>query len=464
MSKEIPGPKGWPLIGNLRQVDSGKLHVTLNSFKKTYGSLYKFSVFSTRIIVISDKEFMERAFSQRQLCYRPDNYVKRLKYDGSGYLDSNFSDKELALKSVLWKAISTIEDDAVLKTLREKELYKLLDSLKKTEDIPIVEYLTKTAAKLYSTDLMGIEADDKHGDLVVECLDAMNNLYRGGKSSKLTKMPWLRYVPGSIRSAVLKFIAARDQVVRTIVSDARANEQEAYGHGILQHLLAAQNPKNNESMITDQNLNACTMDLLFNAVLPTAENVAYILLQAIKHPHIQDNIHEELSRVSTQQKTIVDIRQGDVPYTMAVILECMRYLSLVNISVPHYVNEDTEVDGYLFPRGSTVLGNLFGMHHDEEFWEEPWTLRPERFLDGDGNILPLTDPLRKRIVHFGLGMRKCQGPNIAMEKIFRLVLGIFSKYRVLSPTTSDLPSSDPREYPTIAVITLPKFGVRFEEI
>ena len=35
-----------------------------------------------------------------------------------------------------------------------------------------------------------------------------------------------------------------------------------------------------------------------------------------------------------------------------------------------------------------IIPNLWGIHHDESVWGDPFEFRPERFLDNDNNILP----------------------------------------------------------------------------
>ena len=35
------------------------------------------------------------------------------------------------------------------------------------------------------------------------------------------------------------------------------------------------------------------------------------------------------------------------------------------------------------------------MHHNEKYWEEPFSFKPERFLDEEGRLLPANHPTRK---------------------------------------------------------------------
>ena len=52
----IPGPPGWPLIGNLLQLTSGKIYLLFAEWTKTYGSVFQLHIGKERIVVVNDYE------------------------------------------------------------------------------------------------------------------------------------------------------------------------------------------------------------------------------------------------------------------------------------------------------------------------------------------------------------------------------------------------------------------------
>ena len=44
------------------------------------------------------------------------------------------------------------------------------------------------------------------------------------------------------------------------------------------------------------------------------------------------------------------------------------------------------VAGFFILRDVTVVGNLWAIHHDIEYWMEPFTFRPERFFNEDRQL------------------------------------------------------------------------------
>lgn len=53
---------------------------------------------------------------------------------------------------------------------------------------------------------------------------------------------------------------------------------------------------------------------------------------------------------------------------------------------PRLLQKDTIIDGYLIPKGTTVLMSIGDVHFDPELWGDPHIFKPERFIDENGKI------------------------------------------------------------------------------
>ena len=47
-------------------------------------------------------------------------------------------------------------------------------------------------------------------------------------------------------------------------------------------------------------------------------------------------------------------KKPEMPYTNAFIQELLRFRTLVPLNVPHVTNQDTKIDGYIFPKNTIV--------------------------------------------------------------------------------------------------------------
>ena len=456
----IPGPRGWPIVGY--KVDINKFHVACYNLMQKYGTIFQFSRFRQVVVVISDKSLMETAFQKETLCHRPSGFMETIKYHGKGVVMTNFTSEDTELKALVWKCIRNAYSDVVLKSFMDKDLDRFLEELDKEGDVATLEQVRQACASQFAIWLTGREGNKEHADVVVQYLDSLENLFKGGKVPILSKMSWLRHIPYLFKPSVERITKARDQLVALLVRDARSGYRPGQEHGILQQLLAQQSTVSGAESLKDENLFACTMDLVTNTVEGTVRNVAFVILQALKNPDMQQKIHEELEKVKPDMVASMP-NPEHLPYLEAFTLECIRYYSVSNVCIPHWASEDTELEGFTIPKGAIIVGNLYNMHHDERIWNEPWKFSPERFLDENGQILPLSHPVRNSMVVFGTGMRACRGKDLAMDRIFRLVIGIFQKYKVLPPANGRLPSADPRDYATTLIINQPAFQCRFQK-
>ncbi len=47
---------------------------------------------------------------------------------------------------------------------------------------------------------------------------------------------------------------------------------------------------------------------------------------------------------------------------------------------------------------SQIWCDIYSMNHDPEYWEDPWTFNPDRFLDDEGQLVGADHPNRRRWV------------------------------------------------------------------
>jgi len=148
--------------------------------------------------------------------------------------------------------------------------------------------------------------------------------------------------------------------------------------------------------------------VLFAAATETvaAALCCFILFMAA-FPDVQKRAQEELdkhvgpSRMPTLQDTT------KLPYLNALMKETLRYRPPAPLAVPHCSTQDFQYEGYIIPRGTTVIGCVWSVHHDQSVYPDPTTFMPERFL---------TD---QKLPHFtfGYGRRACPGSHHAYSSL-----------------------------------------------
>ena len=75
----------------------------------------------------------------------------------------------------------------------------------------------------------------------------------------------------------------------------------------------------------------------------------------------------------------------------------IHYLTL-SITVTHIYKSNYHQHNHVLLLSFQVIINLWGLHHNGEFWPEPFVFKPVRFLDDDGHIIPPNHPKMRQHV------------------------------------------------------------------
>lgn len=95
-SRQIPGPIGKPLIGNVSDLNLKSLHIKLFEWNQQYGDIFQFSIFSKKFVVINSSDVLREAFLEEPnasiFAARPEMFFAKYFYKNS---DLAFSSLDL---------------------------------------------------------------------------------------------------------------------------------------------------------------------------------------------------------------------------------------------------------------------------------------------------------------------------------------------------------------------------------
>ena len=128
------------------------------------------------------------------------------------------------------------------------------------------------------------------------------------------------------------------------------------------------------------------------------------------------------------------VHKEQLHYINAVIHESMRMACLL-LQPNHYTNADVSIKDYLIPRGTVVIPCLMSVLLDEEYFPNPHTFKPDRFLNEDGTFRK-----DEHCIPFGVGKRLCLGQSLAEKEMFLFFTGLMQKFDINPDPNQPLPS------------------------
>ncbi|XP_029425036.1 cytochrome P450 2D20-like isoform X1 [Nannospalax galili] len=193
---------------------------------------------------------------------------------------------------------------------------------------------------------------------------------------------------------------------------------------------------NPESSFNDENLHMVVLDLFSAGMVTTSTTLTWALLLMILYPDVQRRVQEEIDEVLGQARTPVMEDQARMPFTTAVIHEVQRFGDIAPLNLPHMTSRDIEVQGFVIPKGTTLITNLSSVLKDESAWEKPLQFHPEHFLDAQGRFLK-----PEAFIPFGAGRRACLGEPLARMELFLFFTCLLQRFTFSVPPGQPPPSA-----------------------
>ncbi|KAK3589270.1 hypothetical protein CHS0354_008333 [Potamilus streckersoni] len=397
------GPSGWPVFGCLFQLEPSRLHFSFDRWAKKYGPLILCKMAATNLFVISCPRLIKKAFAEKGysdiLNDRPDTFfAKYIMDDSKGVVFGKYGQTFIRLRKIMYKGLNLYGEGVQhFENMANKELERLMKSI---------------------TDLGGRDVNPK--ELLSRSLANMIGILD-------------TYVPGRERGLV----------------------------DVLFKIQSQEKNVGDTQWLTDSQVKGFIQDIIFAGLITTRNGLLCILLVLLHHHKCVDRMYQEIVDTVGLERTPSLKDKPAMPYTDAVILESLRYVTHAPIAAPHCAMEDVELEGYTIPKGSRVIMNIWTVHHDPAIWGDPWIFRPERFLDDNGELLPAEHTMRQSLVTFGSGKRVCVGENLAKSRLFLYLTTLIQKFDLRLPKEGTVPSDDSRTFLPGAVLRPQDFKMRF---
>jgi cytochrome P450 len=194
-----------------------------------------------------------------------------------------------------------------------------------------------------------------------------------------------------------RFQAARgrvDEELFELIAERR-DEPDPDADDVLAMLLQARHE--DDSPMSDVELRDELVTALVAGHETTASQLAWALERLAHEPAVTARLVAEL-----------DDGTGD-PYLSATITEILRLRPVLPNAEPRLTMRAVTIGGFTYPPGVVLMASAYLVHHDPELYPDPYTMRPERFLD--------EPPGTYTWIPFGGGRRRCLGASFAIQEM-----------------------------------------------
>ncbi|XP_076826687.1 steroid 21-hydroxylase [Brachyhypopomus gauderio] len=454
VSPSLPGPPSLPLLGNMFELTRDHLPLHLTALARRYGNIYRLYCGNTTMVILSSSEIIREALVKKwsDFAGRPHSYTgDKVSAGGLSISLGDYSEDWKAHRRLVHSALQRCTADSLHSVIEKQALHLkkvLLNYNEKAVDLS--EDFTVAASNVITTLAFGKSYDKSSAELqeLHGCLNEIVALWGSPWISALDSFPLLRWLPNPPFSRLMKEVARRDEIIRSHLEEfkeGRSREGGVLTASLLQCLESPEGPAQKMTP-TAVRMHMTTVDLLIGGTETAAAWLSWAVAFLLHRPEVQAGVYEELGTVLQGQ----DPRYSDrhrLPYLCAVINEVLRLRPVAPLAVPHKAKRDSSIAGYFIPKNAVIIPNLFGAHHDPQVWSDPYSFKPERFLEGGGGSL-------RALMPFGGGARLCIGESVAKMEIFLFTAYLLRDFQFM-PASQEEPLPDLRGVASVVLKARP---------
>ncbi|EIN04046.1 cytochrome P450 [Punctularia strigosozonata HHB-11173 SS5] len=419
-----PGPPTVPILGNAHIFPKDHAFLQLSEWARTYGGVYSVMLGNgPTIVVTSAKAAFELMEKQSAVTVdRPPSHIGAEIVGTAVNLAFVPYSEDWRLMRKAANSILTPQSAAKHVPIQRAESFQLVYDLLHTPE-RAWWHLRRTSNSVALSILYGRRAPRYESDdlsVLFDVVDLVGELLDPGAHPPVDMFPILKYVPERwarwktmvkrLRSMQRALYFRLLQQSEDRVTNSEASEDEPFIDKVVRRQ-------------ADYGLNRERTAYLGGTLVEAGSDTSASFMQSFvlliaAFPDAQKRLHEEMDRVVGSKRVPEYDDFDNLPYLQATIKEVHRYRPVAPLGLPHAALEDLTYDGYLIPRGSAIIVNMWGIYHNPDVYDDPEMFNPERYLKSEFGTKPDVDPSYfKHTMPFGFGRRICPGRHLVDNTI-----------------------------------------------
>ncbi|XP_050221350.1 (S)-N-methylcoclaurine 3'-hydroxylase isozyme 1-like [Mercurialis annua] len=444
-----PGPKPWPILGNIPQIERN-LHICMANFAKAHGPLILLRLGKQVVVVGSTPEaateilknhdrLLSSRFVVKAIPWEP-RVLERVAIVWNPHCNDQWKMFRALCRTELFSA-KAIESQAVL---REKKLAEMVEflAMKQGQAVDVAEVVFGTIFNtisnlIFSRDLLDLE---HQGGGVKSLLWSMMELATSPNIAEF--YPILAPLdPQGLKRKMSKCLEEMFGVWEIYIKQRRQTyEKDAPKTDFLDVFLS--------NGFDDHQINWLVVELLSAGTDTSSTAVEWAMAELLKNKEAMKRVSEELDR-EINKSPIKECHVAQLPYLNACVKETLRLHPPAPFLIPRRATEDCEVMNYTVPKDSQVLVNVWAIGRDPSAWEDPLSFKPERFLGSSFDVKGHDFEL----LPFGSGRRVCPGLAMATRQLPLILASLIHCFDWSLPNGEDPAKLDMTE----------KFGITLQK-
>ncbi|KAE8154438.1 cytochrome P450 [Aspergillus avenaceus] len=435
-----PGPPTLPVVGNLHQIPKKGSYLKFTEWVKQYGGLYSLKLGTATAVVITDRRIIKEVVDKRSAKYsnRPPSYIAQDLITSGDHLlimqygpqwESMVEKYHIEVQNA--EAVQMLRDMCEQPDQHQRHLQRFSNSI-----IMSLVYGFRTPS-----------VDTPHMADMFDVMEGWSQLLELGATPPVDVYPLFHYIPQKLLGNWIsraQGVGAQMNGVHASALDRVRRRRELKGGG--ESLMDTLLDQGEKSGLNDHQL-YFVGGVLTEGGSDTTSTLTIAFIHAmVKSAHVLQKAQNEIDSVVGEDRTPVWSDYARLPYVATIVKETQRWRPVAPLGFPHTTTEDDWIDGYFIPKDTTVIINIWGLHHDEKHFPNPDTFDPDHFK-GQTALAPelaaAADYENRDHYGYGAGRRLCPGIHLAERNLFLAIAKLIWAFSIKPSLKED---GQPVEY------------------
>nr|UOU03261.1 cytochrome P450 3047A1 [Brachionus rubens] len=442
--EDLPGPKSYPLIGNLLELKIFGGDLDFNPFNKfclnlhqKYGDLVRWSILGENDLYVFKPEHGKIIFQNegpspnRPVVIPWDVYSKRKNYT-PGLVNSQGNVWKIQ-RSASNPIVAKPQSVAMYLNTHNKIIDEFIEILKNKSsngDSFVIDKF-ETELKYVLLEMMSIVAFDQRLECIYadkrspDILKLFNSIIDyGDLTSKLFySVPLWKFYKNTLWKEFEKNSDFIYDFTRKYVQESYNNIKNNKSNGdqtmLQKYLLHKSNLKLEEIV-------SIMSEFLLASFDTTTTTLHFWLHELATNPDVQEQIYQEIINIGKTDSYIDSDDLAKIPLLKASLKESQRLHSIAP-TIGRVLANDVVLDGYLIPKNTKVSVAFFVISRSEKYYKNPDKYDPKRWLKENQAIDPI-NPYTS--LPFGFGSRMCIGRRLAEQKMYLILIKLLKNFKI----------------------------------
>jgi cytochrome P450 len=455
---DLPGPPGLPIVGNLFQIDTTRLHLIAEEWHRRYGECFRFSIAGRRFMAISNPETIGAVLRDRpegfQRSSRVSMTAREMLFDGLFAANGERWKRQRPMVMAGLDPAHTKSFFPSLVRVTERFARRWQRAAAAGEDIDLQPDLMRytvdvTAGLAFGADINTIESE---GEVIQRHLD---KVFPAFFRRTMAAFSYWHYVKLPADRALDRHLAALSQAVSGFIEQARQRlerdpELRERPRNLNEAMIVARDAPG--SGLDDDDVAGNVMTMLLAGEDTTANTLAWSLYLLHRNPQAAKLARDEVLRVLGNASFPERYEQvAALKFVEACAHEAMRLKPVAPLILVQAAR-DRLVAGVEVPAGTLVMCLMRPAAVDDKYFANAAAFEPERWLN---DSTPGASSAKRVAMPFGAGPRLCPGRYLAITEMKMVLAMLLAGFDIERIGTTD--GSEPREH---FALTMSPVGLR----